>query len=220
MTLQPNQHSYHLQELIKNNTPRVLHMWGYPFDDMWLFGKYRERIREVFKLDVGCIYWNQTYPEPEDVVVHIRGYSMEDCKEQRTPSRMATLISAESLIGKNMSIGDKPNFNPKESFVDPPFEYYRAILEKMKAEQGGWRKLWLASRCGLNDPVAARIAKEFGAVLTPPAEVHGDIADFLFMSVSKRLIMSQSTFAWWAAFLGGGEREVHYPLVGEWWGKR
>lgn len=193
-------HAYHLPEMVHNSTPRKLHMWGYPFDDFWLFGEYRNRIREFFKLDVGCIYWNQSYPEPEDVVVHVRGYN---CHND------ASIKAVEKL-----------NFDPTESFADPPFEYYQAILEKMKTEQGGWRKLWVASRCGLLDPVAARIAKEFGAVLTPSAEVHGDMADFLFLSASKRLIMSQSTFAWWAAFLGGGEREVHYPLVGEWWGKR
>jgi hypothetical protein len=197
-------HSYHVKELLQNTTPRILHMWGYPFDDFWPFGEYRSRIREIFKLDVACTYWNQTYPKPEDVVVHIRSYSLADCH------------SGKEIVQSN---GDRPNFDPTEAFSDPPYEYYRAILSQMQ-ETKGWGTLWLASRCGLNDQVANRIAKEFGGVLTPAAEIHADMADFLFMTASKRLIMSQSTFAWWAAFLGGGETEVHYPLVGEWWGKR
>ena len=36
---------------------------------------------------------------------------------------------------------------------------------------------------------------------------------------AKRIVMAQSTFSWWAAFLGTAT-EIHYPLVGEWWGAR
>lgn len=50
-----------------------------------------------------------------------------------------------------------------------------------------------------------------GARLAPTAERFADTADWLFMIQARRLIMSQSTFAWWAAFLGNAT-EVHYPV--------
>jgi len=50
-----------------------------------------------------------------------------------------------------------------------------------------------------------------GARLAPAAERFADTADWLFMRAARRLIMSQSTFAWWAAFLGNAT-EIHYPV--------
>ena len=66
----------------------------------------------------------------------------------------------------------------------------------MKEKQGGWGTLWIAARCGANSPVAERLIADYGAQLTPAVEVHAEIADFLFMAASTRLIMSQSTFSW------------------------
>lgn len=196
-------HSYNVQTILEDPTPRVMHMWGYPFESFWPFAKFRSRIRSYFAINVGCLYWNQTFPGGNDVVVHVRSYA--DCKRNR---------------GKENAGGgrEKKKFDPTVSFVDPPYEYYSAILDRMKKD-AGWDTLWLAARCGADDEVSARLMREYGAKLTPQPPVHGDMADFLFMAASKRLIMSQSTFSWWAAYIGD-QTEVHYPLVGEWWGKR
>jgi hypothetical protein len=203
-TIELGKHAYNVRKMLTNSTPRILHMWGYPFDDVWPFEHFKPEILKFLKPDIGCIYWNQSYPGTDDVVVHIRSYNSDSCggQTEETGTRRR-----------------EPKFSPNETFVDPPYKYYKQILDKMKAGRG-WKKLWLASRCGLKDVVAERLAEEYGAILTPLAEVHPDTADFLFMLASRRLVMTQSTFAWWAAFLGGGAEEVHYPLVGEWWGKR
>ena len=43
------------------------------------------------------------------------------------------------------------------------------------------------------------------------------IADFVFAKKAKKIIISPSTFGWWAAFLGDGI--VYFPCVSFIWGK-
>jgi hypothetical protein len=47
------------------------------------------------------------------------------------------------------------------------------------------------------------------------ATIHQGTAeeDFFFMSSAKTLLLSPSTFAWWAAFLSSNETVVHFPLM-------
>lgn len=46
----------------------------------------------------------------------------------------------------------------------------------------------------------------------------GEIEDFTFLKYSKKLIMSHSTFSWWASFLGDQEK-VYVPMYKHkgWW---
>eukprot|EP00039_Didymoeca_costata_P006147 m.87814 g.87814 ORF g.87814 m.87814 type:complete len:418 (-) comp13129_c2_seq8:96-1349(-) len=190
-------HSYDVKAILADSTPRLLHMFGYPFEDFWVFGKYRDRIRDIFSINTGCIYWNQSYPGEHDIVVHLRSY--KSCEPED---------------------GEANVFTPTDSFADPPLQYYKTILDKMIKTQPKEGVIWLAARCGKEDSIAVSLQKLYGAQFTPTTTIHNDMADFIFMAASTRLIMAQSTFSWWAAYLGGGRQEVHYPLVGEWWGMR
>lgn len=83
-----------------------------------------------------------------------------------------------------------------------PFSYYEAALERLLPRGGS---VWIVTDDRF-DPFFRRFAawrpKYF---LGTPAE------QMLFMARARRLVMSQSTFSWWATFLGDSE-EVVCPL--------
>jgi hypothetical protein len=188
-------HSPNFTELVSNREPRTLHLAGYPFNDMSLFWENRKAIRErILAIDVACVYWNITsWPRPQDVVIHLRAYG-----------------------GK--CVDPKPKFDVKGQFVNPPFEYYDRILKRMKSK-GSVGTIWLAARCRENDPVAVQLVVKHGARFVPDTGVRQDVTEWLWLVSAKRVVIAQSTFSWWAAFLGTAS-EVHFPLVGEWWGNR
>lgn len=195
-------HNYHLEEVLSDRRPRVISMRGWPFAQAFVFHEHAARIRhEYLRLDPGCLQWDMALPGPEDVVVHIRAY--HDC---------ATCIKKRCR--------HRPHTHGQ--FVDMPFEYYAGILEVMsRARPLG--VVWLLSRCGADEPVAARLLQRFptARLLVPPegsamVAKHPHLHGFLFAAAARRLVLSQSTFSWWAAYVGRAA-EVHYPLAGEWW---
>ena len=85
-------------------------MWGYPFDSMWPFEKYHDKMRKALEINTACVYWNQTYPGPDDVVIRLRNYY--DC-------------GTGPAARKRISLEE---YNPKgQSFVDPPYEFVHAL---------------------------------------------------------------------------------------------
>jgi len=90
-------------------------------------------------------------------------------------------------------------------------EYFISILRQEK-----YKNAYIVTE----DPTNPEIQKliDFGCILKDNSRfgpVNGSIADFVFLKKSKKIIMSASTFSWWASFLGEGI--VYYPYnVGPW----
>lgn len=191
-------HGYPLARIFNDSTPRIIHLAGYPFLDVAPFRIHKaDIVQRHLKIDLSCLRWEQPVPRPRDVVVHIRAY--HGCSD-----------------------AEQPVFDPRGHFVDLPYEHFQRILDRMRAPKaegggGGWDRLWIVSPCGTDHDVGARLRDDYGAQALPPPPHVAMMQDFLFMTQAKRIIMSQSTFAWWAAYLSAAD-EIHYPLVGEWWG--
>lgn len=88
-------------------------------------------------------------------------------------------------------------------YVALPFSFYEKILE-----QGNWNKVHVVSE-DRDDPMAQKIANRYGA------EVYSGsvLSDFNLLRSSSNVVLSVSTFSWWAAWLSSAKR-VFAPCVG------
>ena len=92
-----------------------------------------------------------------------------------------------------------------------PIEYFISVLRQEK-----YKNAYIVTE----DPTNPEIQKliDFGCILKDNSRfgpVNGSIADFVFLKKAKKIIMSPSTFSWWAAFLSEGI--VYCPYnVGLW----
>jgi len=92
-----------------------------------------------------------------------------------------------------------------------PIEYFISVLRQEK-----YKNAYIVTE----DPTNPEIQKliDFGCILKDNSRfgpVNGSIADFVFLKKAKKIIMSPSTFSWWAAFLSEGI--VYCPCnVGLW----
>jgi hypothetical protein len=84
-----------------------------------------------------------------------------------------------------------------------PFSFYRQIVDERP-----WRQILIVTE-DAGDPMARKLAARFGAA------VRSDVAinDFDALRASSNIVLSVSTFAWWAAWLSRASR-VYYPVVG------
>jgi len=91
-------------------------------------------------------------------------------------------------------------------------EYYKSILKKEK-----YKNAYIIT----DDPNNQEICKliDFGCIVKDNSMFGSmeTIADFVFAKKAKKIIISPSTFGWWAAFLGKGI--VYFPCVSFIWGK-
>jgi hypothetical protein len=82
-----------------------------------------------------------------------------------------------------------------------PKEYYEKALSKAKYE-----KIYITTDDS-NDPFVKYFVKKYDAIITN----NNYLDDFRFISSFDKIIMSQSTFCWWATFLSNA-KEIYFPI--------
>lgn len=78
---------------------------------------------------------------------------------------------------------------------------------------------------GITDPDSKTRWFGFGSELSPEAarkftinDLGSDIMDFMFMSAAKKIACSNSSFAWWAAYLSDATKVyIPQPVAGKYW---
>ena len=89
-----------------------------------------------------------------------------------------------------------------------PFSYYREAIETVLPQNG---QVWIVTD-DRRDPFLRKFAAWKPKFFSGTAS-----EDMLFMARAPRLVMSQSTFSWWPAFLGGVQQVVcPIPGFGAW----
>jgi hypothetical protein len=84
-----------------------------------------------------------------------------------------------------------------------PYSFYTRIIEHQR-----WRTIHVVTE-DATDPMAQKLASRFGAQIRSGTMME----DFNFLRASHNLVLSVSTFAWWAGWLSGTSR-VYYPVLG------
>jgi hypothetical protein len=87
-----------------------------------------------------------------------------------------------------------------------PFRHYARLIE---ADTYSTRLAVVCERP--TDKVAQKIAQRFDGEIVSL----GLFEDFFFVAHAEELVMSMSTFAWWAGWLSEARR-IHAPLIGMW----
>jgi hypothetical protein len=84
-----------------------------------------------------------------------------------------------------------------------PFSFYAHVI-KLRP----WRRIFVVAEHP-DDPMAVALAARRGAIV-----LHGTaLEDFARLRASKNIVLSISSFAWWAAWLSDAER-IFFPLAG------
>jgi len=94
---------------------------------------------------------------------------------------------------------------PNEGQRPLPFSFYHQILTERK-----WSAVHIVTE-DREDLMAKKLADTFGA------QIHHNsvFEDFSLVKSSKNIVLSVSTFAWWAGWLSNAKR-VYFPMCGFW----
>jgi hypothetical protein len=100
--------------------------------------------------------------------------------------------------------------------ANPPLAYFRQALHAAgvrSPDNGAARKrtIWLVGHpCIENDPTVVQLRKEYPQIRThfgSSAQV-----DFQFLSLARTMVLSPSTFGWWAGFFSNAFR-IYVPIM-------
>lgn len=111
-------------------------------------------------------------------------------------------VPNENDIVLNIRLGDYVGLG-----WDLDMEYYVNILEKETYENA-------IIVCDEPNSERLSVLREMGCVVKDNS-IHGRmkfIADFVFVKHAKRCVIANSTFSWWAAFLGNADR-IYFPCI-------
>lgn len=86
-----------------------------------------------------------------------------------------------------------------------PVSYYRNILDRTQ-----YSRLYIVTE-RTDDPIVQRLCDLYRCEIVSKDPLH----DFRFVASAHRIIMSKSTFAWWAAWLSDAG-EIHFPREESW----
>ena len=142
----------------------------------------------------------QDIPNLNDIVIHFRDFSVS----RRRRRRLQTQLNNDT----------PPLFNRWEDDIRvniPPAIYYDQILEA-----GNYDTIWLVAQPNTRGhPIIQHLLTKFGDKARMRHSETPD-EDFQFISYASNIILSPSTFGWWAAFFaanGDGCTTIHFPIM-------
>lgn len=116
-----------------------------------------------------------------------------------------TPLSDDSLTihVRSGDIWEMKGWRPHLNYPAMPVSYYRRIIESRH-----WKTVYLVCEKP-DDPVAGRLLDRGDVTLV----AQDRLSDFDFLRSSRNIVLSVSTFAWWAAWLSDASR-IYFPLAG------
>ena len=145
------------------------------------------------------------YPGPNDAVVYLRDFAHDQGAARDALSRdMMNLSASTTRLSDedfNRIVGSK-----YRTFGIPPSIYFDRVLQA-----GNYSRVWIVGDPPIaqNHPISTYLQRRFNAkVHSRSTDVE---TDFQFLASARTMVISPSTFAWWAAFLSSNAT-IHFPL--------
>jgi hypothetical protein len=151
---------------------------------------------------------------PDLVVIKGNFLRYENFRPYKTAIRESWLVSDRAIeklpadvltihvrSGDIWQIGKKKRV--KAEYHALPFSYYEEIVSSRP-----WSRILVVSE-DAGDPMVRKLASRFGAEVRSGSPLD----DFNHLRASANLVLSVSSFAWWAGWLSQAQR-IYYPVAG------
>jgi hypothetical protein len=179
-------HDHDIYQTLQDKSPREIQVC-WPVQRYDYYKGHVVQIKKWFKIERATFK-----PEIEDVVIHIRrgDYLQHAVKSDKRgyplPYDFYRKILSQIKYRKIYIVTDDPHDNFLGNFKG----YNAKILSSFQNPKGGWQE----QKKGNNEKYLI-----------------SQIEDFKIIKEFKRIILSASSFSWWAAFLSDA-KEVYFPI--------
>lgn len=144
-------------------------------------------LREAFQVDMPPMKKKVTMPGKEDLVIYFRCYRKTQIFDLRGGSAF---------------------------LASPPFAFFDFAVQQHRQEFAD-ATLWVVADPSMRShPTVQRLCHELGANIFTSSDQAGKeawLADWVWLREAQHLVLSPSTFVWWAAFLGEAVR-IYVPI--------
>ena len=176
--------------------------------------KWRTLMQAAFRPVAGTSQRMAPPPMADDLVVHFR--DLRDCNGWQAKRGGARSTYHVSAINRWL-------YRLDDLFA-PPSDFYRAIV-RAHVQRYQQATVWIVCQpCDRKHPTMSALRKEWpsrvrfltqhhdAATCASAANCQSAVLDFLWLMSARHLVLSPSTFGWWAAFLSTTATTIHYPV--------
>ena len=165
-------------------------------------------------------------PGPDDLVLHFR--DLRDCNGwQRRRDAQSNASSGERARSVyRVANAASKWFYDLDFLYSPPLAFYESAIDAHLTQFPGAHVWVVCLPCDREHPTLRELARRRAGVLRF-LTAHGSaticdrgsackvppVLDLLWMQTAQHLVLSPSTFGWWAAFLSVRVKTVHYPVL-------
>lgn len=148
-------------------------------------------------------HYNIKFHQYRDELCHYM--AMKPFEYDSTPGDQDVVIYVRDIPHES-TLGE---FNGvRRIYAPPPRVFYDRILQKNHYE-----KVWVVGDpeiMNLGHPIVGYLMEKYNA--TKPKGSNA-LEDFQFISLAKNIILSPSTFGWWAAYFSSYRTTLHFPIM-------
>ncbi|CAL1155486.1 unnamed protein product [Cladocopium goreaui] len=148
---------------------------------------WRPLLAEAFQVDMPQMKTEVIMPGNEDLVMYFRPYRRKQIFDLRGDHAFLT---------------------------SPPFAFFDFAVQQHRRDFPSGKLLVIAEPSMRSHPTVGRLCSELGAAVVTDMDQAGKqawLADWVWLRSAKHLVLSPSTFVWWAAFLSEALR-IYVPI--------
>lgn len=186
-------------------------LWPPPWSPLWV-SRWNRRLRR--RLGIGRVVWRVEDGIMEQIEASFFGryllfdglFQSPGCFEPTLPEVVEHILRQRPAGADDAPDAIAVSFRLGEDFTSLgwslPWDFYRQAIDRLDPESQ--RVLWPVSDVPLTTPRLAQFLASLGRRVEVPAAVgtSKSLSDFWNLARAAKVVLSPSTFAWWAAVVG------------------